>query len=58
VAAPGHKPLTSEMYFQGDPRQDTDFLFHPSLCVPVERRSAGGHDYEAAVFDVVLERAG
>lgn len=58
VAAPGHKPLTSEMYFKGDPRQDTDFLFHPSLCVPVERRSAGGHDYEAAVFDVVLERAG
>lgn len=58
VAAAGHKPLTSEMYFEGDPRQDTDFLFHPSLCVAVERRSAGGHDYEAAVFDVVLERAG
>ena len=58
AAAPGHKPLTSEMYFKGDPRQDTDFLFHPALCVPVERRSAGGHDYEAAVFDVVLERVG
>lgn len=58
VAAPGHKPLTSEMYFKGDPRQDTDFLFHPSLCVPVERRASDGHEYEAAVFDVVMERAG
>jgi protocatechuate 3,4-dioxygenase beta subunit len=58
VAAPGHKALVSEMYFKGDPRQDTDFLFHPSLCVPLERRSARGQDYEAAVFDVVMERAG
>jgi catechol 1,2-dioxygenase len=56
VSADGHRPLTSEMYFKGDPRQDTDFLFHPSLCVPIQRRSAKGHDYEAAVFDVVLER--
>jgi len=34
-----------------------DFLKTTSLCVPVERRSAGGHDHESAVFDVVLERS-
>lgn len=34
-----------------------DFLKTTSLCVPVERRAVGGHDYASAVFDVVPERS-
>jgi catechol 1,2-dioxygenase len=55
--APGYRPLVTEVYFQGDPHQETDFLFHPSLCVPVQRHGSGAAAYETARFDVVLERA-
>jgi catechol 1,2-dioxygenase len=55
ATAAKHKTLVSEMFFKGDAKQDVDRLFHPSLAVPVVKRSINGKDYETAVFDIVLE---
>ena len=53
--APKHRQLVSEMFFKGDAKQDIDRLFHPSLAVAIEKKKINGKDYEAAVFDIVLE---
>lgn len=55
AAAGGHKQLVSEMFFKGDPKQEIDPLFHPALAVPAEKKTINGREYEAAVFDIVLE---
>jgi catechol 1,2-dioxygenase len=56
IQAAGYRRLISEIYFEGDPHQKEDGIFHPSLAVPVRKRMANGHAYETAVFDVVLDR--
>lgn len=55
ATVPGHRRLVSEMFFVGDPKQDIDSLFHPSLSVPAAKKSINGKEYESAVFDIVLE---
>jgi len=50
-----HRRLVSEMFFKGDEKQDIDTLFHPSLAVPIVKKSINGKEYETAVFDIVLE---
>lgn len=55
ATAAGHKSLVSELFFRGDPKQDIDRLFHPSLSVPVIKEMVNGKEYETAVFDIVLE---
>jgi len=52
--SPGYDRLVSEMFFEGDPRHDTDALFHPALCVPVARETIRGQPLERAVFDIIL----
>lgn len=56
AVAAGHKRLVSEMFFKGDAKQDVDPLFHPALVVPAEKKTVNGKEYEAAVFDIVLEK--
>jgi len=51
----GSGDFKSEMFFQGDPRQDADPMFHAALAVPVTRREVNGKMAEFAVFDIVLE---
>jgi catechol 1,2-dioxygenase len=51
--APGHVDLTTQVYFAGDPFNDTDPFIHKSLIVPLEPRAGG----DRAVFRVVLARA-
>ena len=34
-----------------------DGIFHPSLSVPAQKRTANGQSFETATFDIVLERA-
>ena len=53
--AAGHKRLVSEMFFKGDGKQDVDPLFHAALAVAAEKKSVNGKEYEAAIFDIVLE---
>jgi len=50
----GYQRLISEMFFKDDPKQDVDWLFHPALVVPVERKEINGQPVEFAVFDIVL----
>ena len=57
IQAAWYRRLISEIYFEGDPHQKEDGIFHPSLAVPVLKKMANGQAYETAVFDVVLDRA-
>ena len=50
-----HRRLVSEMFFKDDPKQAVHQLFHPSLAVAADKKKINGRDYEAAVFDIVLE---
>lgn len=50
VAADGHAPLTTQLYFPGDPRNRGDFLFKPALLLDV---AESGQEMLAG-FDFVL----
>ncbi|MGW9450685.1 dioxygenase family protein [Streptomyces sp. NPDC055632] len=51
VQAPGRPVLTTQLYFPGEPRNNTDALFDPRLLMTV--RDAGGA--REAAFDFVLD---
>ncbi|WP_432125331.1 carbohydrate-binding protein [Streptomyces sp. bgisy082] len=51
VQAPGRPVLTTQLYFPGEPRNNTDTLFDPRLLMTV--RDAGGA--REAAFDFVLD---
>lgn len=53
VKASGYRELTTQVYFAGDPFNDTDPFIHKSLIVPLEPLADG----DRAVFRVVLARA-
>lgn len=53
LRAAGHRPLTTQLYFDGDPYNDGDPFLVPSLIMPVERTRRGAR----ARFDFVLEPA-
>ena len=50
VEAPGRPPLTTQLYFPGEPRNRTDFLYKPALAMQL-RDAPDGKD---ATFDFVL----
>lgn len=50
VTAPGHRPLTTQLYFPGDPFNDADPFIRPSLIMDV----ASDRGSEAARYDFVL----
>lgn len=51
VQAPGRPILTTQLYFPGEPRNNTDSIFDPRLLMSV--RDAGGG--KEAAFDFVLD---
>jgi protocatechuate 3,4-dioxygenase beta subunit len=53
VSAPGHRLLTTQLYFDGDPYNDTDGLIEAALIMQL-RDEAGG---KAASFDFVIPAA-
>lgn len=53
LRAPGHRPLTTQLYFEGDPYNDGDDFIVPSLIMP--HRKVG--DARRAAFDFVLPLA-
>jgi catechol 1,2-dioxygenase len=53
--APKHRQLVSEMFFKGDPKQDVDQLFHPSLVAPIYKKTVNNKEFESVIFDIVLE---
>lgn len=55
VASPGYRTLVTQLFFEGDPVHDEDFLFDASLMVPIVPAGQGDTRHETAVFDIVLE---
>jgi protocatechuate 3,4-dioxygenase beta subunit len=51
VNAPGGPILTSQIYFEGEPGNESDGLVQPSLIVPLTDTGDGG---KAATFNFVL----
>jgi hypothetical protein len=51
VQAPNQRPLTTQLYFPGDPANQRDFIFNPALVMKV--RDAEG--VKLATFDFVLD---
>ena len=49
VTADGYKPLTTQLYFKGDPWLERDPYVRKSLIIPVEK--------SACTFDIVLAKA-
>ncbi|HTM20674.1 MAG TPA: hypothetical protein VL172_09210 [Kofleriaceae bacterium] len=56
LAAPGFRPLTTQLYFDGDPYNGDDPFIRDSLIMKL-RRAPGGGGLMAARFDFVLPPA-
>ena len=54
VQAPGGPTLTTQLYFAGEPRNNTDGIFDPSLVLDVQTNADGT---EAATFNFVVQAA-
>lgn len=54
ITAPGYAPLTTECYFEGDPRNRTDPVVRNSLVIPLAAAQGRGRK---ATFDIVLAKA-
>lgn len=54
--AEGHRPLTTQMYFEGEEGNDADGLIRPSLICPIHEVAAPSGDatFDHCVFDIVL----
>jgi catechol 1,2-dioxygenase len=59
VSAPGYAPLTTECYFEGDARNQTDRLVRSSLIIPLSGLAPGSGKGKQlkGTFDVVLSKA-
>ncbi|HLF26934.1 MAG TPA: hypothetical protein VJG32_11405 [Anaerolineae bacterium] len=53
VQAPNGPILTTQLYFPGEPDNDTDSIFNPALLMSVQEAEEG----RVAAFDFVVERA-
>jgi catechol 1,2-dioxygenase len=57
IAAPGYKPLVTQLFFKGDRHNKTDEFIKDSLIIEVSTRKVGDATIEVGTFDVVLEPA-
>ena len=53
VSHPNRRGLTTQLYFEGDPVNQADPMFKPSLTTPLKRRQGEGAGFEGT-FDIVL----
>jgi len=51
VQAPGQSILTTQLYFPGEPRNQTDFIFNPELVMKVQDTDSG----KVAIFNFILD---
>ena len=51
VQPPGGRILTTQLYFPGEPRNQSDWIFHPALLMAIQDGAAG----KLARFDFVLD---
>jgi catechol 1,2-dioxygenase len=55
VLAPGYEPLTTQLYFDGDPHNATDQFIKRSLIIKLHSDQRHGKRFEKGVFDIVLK---
>lgn len=54
VRHPGYRELITQLYFRGDPHNDTDAFIKRSLIIELKERGLGDRPYKAGTFDIVL----
>ncbi len=54
VRCRGYQDLITQLYFKGDPRNDTDTFIKKSLIIALAAQKTRGGTYEAGSFDIVL----
>ncbi|MDH3717058.1 MAG: hypothetical protein OES79_02945 [Planctomycetota bacterium] len=54
VRAAGYRKLITQLYFVGDPRNETDDFIKPSLIVDFQQLKTDAGSYEHGTFDIVL----
>lgn len=57
VVREGYQTLVTELFFEGDPKQDVDPMFEKALVRPVAKKTINNQAVESVVFDIVLESA-
>lgn len=50
----GYRRLITQLFFMGDPYEDTDPFFKPSLLILLTKQQLNGKPLETGVFDIVL----
>ena len=56
VAAPGHKTLVTQLYFDGDPYNTKDEFIKPSLIIKLETVKTRDSAFLLGTFDIVLPK--
>lgn len=57
VRAEGYRTLVTQLYFKGDPHQDTDRFIKDALIITLEEQQTEQGAYRSGVFDIVLPKA-
>jgi catechol 1,2-dioxygenase len=57
VRHPGYTTLVTQLYFKGDPMNQTDPFIKPSLIIEVREQKVNGGVIETGTFDIVLAPA-
>jgi catechol 1,2-dioxygenase len=57
ISASGYKTLVTQLYFKGDPYNDSDDFIKPSLIIDPEVREIHGGNVQLGTFDIVLAKA-
>lgn len=57
VAANGYKTLVTQLYFKGDPYNDSDDFIKPSLIIDPTVLKVRGSGVQLGTFDIVLAKA-
>ncbi len=57
VRHPGYRTLVTQLYFKGDPMNDSDPFIKPSLIIDPATVTTKQGEYREGVFDIVLDAA-
>jgi catechol 1,2-dioxygenase len=57
VRAKGYKELITQLYFKGDPDNETDPFIKKSLIIELQKQKSAGGEFQAGVFNIVLAKA-
>ncbi len=57
IRCPGYKTLVTQLYFAGDPMNDSDRFVKPSLIIEPQAITTPHGEYREGVFDIVLAAA-